>query len=94
MYLPHTGQRSLATPGNGLTLETNLWQVTYVTTLEGEPTVTNIQEGMGELLQGILDADLLHSNKVFVAWYTLPDEDMNEARVEIGALTDTLSYNV
>merc|ERR1712168_465564 len=93
MYMPQTG-RQIKAPTEGLNLETNLWQVAYVASADGEPTRSNIMSSMTQLLQGILDGDLFHAGKVFVGWYDLPDEDSTQARVEVGALTDTLSYNV
>ncbi len=98
-YLPETAFRlPLLTPPSQLTLlsvpsDDHPWQAAYVTALQGPPTVTNIQSSITTLLQQIMDADLFHSGRVFVARYTLPMED-GQQYIEVGALTDTISYDV
>ncbi|XP_071801745.1 uncharacterized protein [Asterias amurensis] len=98
-YLPETAFRlPLLTPPDRMSLlnvpsDDHPWQAAYVTTLQGSPTVTNIQSSITTLLQQIMDADLFHSGRVFVARYTLPSED-GQQHIEVGALTDTISYDV
>jgi len=94
MFMPQTGRRVLKAPTTGLNLETNLWEVAYVASADGEPTSSHVEGSITQLLQGIMDGDLFHTGTVFVAWYDLPGETPAEANLEVGALTDTLSYKV